>query len=87
MLNSTLCATSRAICCLLENYQTDEGVGLKNASGFSTCPPFILANPLITSTPFYTFHVGGILGGHEERESRTFVGCFSGEKNVAGICL
>jgi len=25
-LNSTLCATERALCCVLENYQTDEGV-------------------------------------------------------------
>merc|ERR1712137_315956 len=26
MLNSTLCATERAMCCLVENYQTDEGI-------------------------------------------------------------
>jgi len=26
MLNSTLCATERTICCILENYQTSEGV-------------------------------------------------------------
>jgi len=26
LLNSTLCATGRAICCLLENYQTEDGV-------------------------------------------------------------
>jgi seryl-tRNA synthetase len=26
MLNATLCATGRGICCLLENYQTEEGV-------------------------------------------------------------
>lgn len=26
MLNSTLCATSRVICCILENYQDDGGV-------------------------------------------------------------
>lgn len=25
-LNSTLAATSRTICCILENYQTEEGV-------------------------------------------------------------
>lgn len=25
-LNSTLCATERALCCILENYQTDSGV-------------------------------------------------------------
>jgi seryl-tRNA synthetase len=26
MLNGTLCATERTLCCLLENYQTDKGV-------------------------------------------------------------
>ena len=26
MLNSTMCAISRTICCILENYQTDEGI-------------------------------------------------------------
>jgi len=26
MLNGTLCATERALCCLVENYQTAEGV-------------------------------------------------------------
>lgn len=26
MLNSTLCATTRVICCILENFQTDEGI-------------------------------------------------------------
>jgi seryl-tRNA synthetase len=26
MLNGTLCATERALCCVLENYQTDKGV-------------------------------------------------------------
>jgi hypothetical protein len=26
MLNSTLCATERALCCILENYQTDKGI-------------------------------------------------------------
>jgi len=26
MLNATLCATERTICCILENYQTDEGI-------------------------------------------------------------
>ena len=25
MLNGTLCATQRTLCCLLENYQTDKG--------------------------------------------------------------
>jgi len=26
LLNSTLCATERALCCILENYQTDKGI-------------------------------------------------------------
>lgn len=26
MLNSTLCACTRAICCILENWQTDTGI-------------------------------------------------------------
>lgn len=28
MLNATLCATSRAMCCILENYQTKEGINV-----------------------------------------------------------
>lgn len=26
MLNGTLCASERALCCLVENYQTEEGI-------------------------------------------------------------
>lgn len=26
MLNGTLCATERALCCLVENYQTPDGI-------------------------------------------------------------
>ena len=26
MLNATLCATERTMCCVVENYQTEEGV-------------------------------------------------------------
>lgn len=26
MLNGTLCATERTMCCILENYQTEKGV-------------------------------------------------------------
>ena len=26
MLNATMCATTRAVCVILENYQTDEGI-------------------------------------------------------------
>ena len=28
MLNATLCATTRTICAILENYQTEEGVAV-----------------------------------------------------------
>merc|ERR1711920_1090355 len=31
MLNSTLCATERALCCLVENYQEAEGVRVPRA--------------------------------------------------------
>jgi seryl-tRNA synthetase len=30
-LNSTLCATERALCCVLENYQTEDGVKVPDA--------------------------------------------------------
>merc|ERR1712048_1162224 len=30
-LNSTLCATERALCCLVENYQEDEGMRVPRA--------------------------------------------------------
>jgi len=42
MLNSTLCATSRVICCILENFQTKYGVVipfiLRNYTGISFIP-------------------------------------------------
>lgn len=28
MLNGTLCATERTLCCILENYQTEKGVAV-----------------------------------------------------------
>ena len=31
MLNATLCATTRTMCCILENYQTDHGVRVPRA--------------------------------------------------------
>lgn len=31
MLNATMCATTRVICALLENYQTEEGVTVPEA--------------------------------------------------------
>jgi len=49
MLNATLCATSRVICCILENYQDEDGIHvppiLRNYMGglefipFVRCPP------------------------------------------------
>jgi seryl-tRNA synthetase len=48
MLNSTLCATTRVICCILENYQNDSGViipdVLKNYMGISFIPFFQINN-------------------------------------------
>mmetsp|Transcript_21574 Transcript_21574/g.54443 ORF Transcript_21574/g.54443 Transcript_21574/m.54443 type:complete len:126 (-) Transcript_21574:2021-2398(-) len=42
MLNSTLCATSRVICCILENFQTELGVVvppiLRSYTGISFIP-------------------------------------------------
>lgn len=44
-LNSTLCATSRAICCILENYQTESGVKVPEVlvpfMGGMTFMPFV----------------------------------------------
>ncbi len=31
MLNATMCATTRVICCILENYQTEEGIEIPPA--------------------------------------------------------
>ncbi len=31
MMNATMCATTRAICVILENYQTEEGVRVPEA--------------------------------------------------------
>ena len=31
MLNATMCATTRSICVILENYQTDEGIVVPEA--------------------------------------------------------
>jgi seryl-tRNA synthetase len=48
MLNSTLCATTRVICCILENYQTNSGViipnVLKHYIGVSFIPFFHIIN-------------------------------------------
>ena len=49
MLNSTLCATTRTICCILENYQTSEGVKVPEVlvpfCGGKTFFPFVRARP------------------------------------------
>ena len=31
MLNATMCASTRVICCILENYQTEEGIQIPKA--------------------------------------------------------
>jgi seryl-tRNA synthetase len=49
MLNSTLCATSRVICCLVENYQREDGVEvpavLQSFLGGDSFLPFVNAPP------------------------------------------
>lgn len=49
MLNSTLCATTRAICCILENYQTKDGIKvppvLQPYMGGLEFIPFVQAPP------------------------------------------
>ncbi len=57
MLNSTLCATGRAICCLLETYQEDDGVRIPEVlvpfMGGITFMPFVRdskLNPLPAPT-------------------------------------
>jgi len=50
MLNSTLCATERTICCILENYQCAEGVRvpevLQPFMGGMTLMPFVREKPV-----------------------------------------
>ena len=31
MLNATMCASTRTICCILENYQTEDGIKIPKA--------------------------------------------------------
>jgi len=40
LLNSTLCATERALCCLLENFQTEEGFNVPEP-----LRPYLKGNP------------------------------------------
>mmetsp|Transcript_7967 Transcript_7967/g.15991 ORF Transcript_7967/g.15991 Transcript_7967/m.15991 type:complete len:442 (-) Transcript_7967:641-1966(-) len=50
MLNSTLCATTRVICAILENYQTDEGIRVPDVlqSHFgSDFIPFVRPSPVL----------------------------------------
>lgn len=46
MLNSTLCATERLICCIMENYQTEEGVKIP-----AVLQPFMMGTEFL---PFKT---------------------------------
>ena len=50
-LNSTLCATTRTICAILENYQTSEGVKVPDVlvpyMGGRTFLPFIREKPIV----------------------------------------
>ena len=52
MLNATLCATGRGICCILENYQTEEGVVvpevLRPYMGGKDFMPFVRGPPELT---------------------------------------
>lgn len=52
MLNSTLCATERALCCVLENYQTDKGIiipeKLRPYCGGVEFIPFVAPKPTFT---------------------------------------
>jgi seryl-tRNA synthetase len=55
MLNATLCATTRTICCILENYQTETGVKvppvLQPYMGGCEFIPFVKEAPVIAETP------------------------------------
>tara|TARA_R110002050_G_scaffold138307_6_gene262053 strand:- start:274 stop:564 length:291 start_codon:yes stop_codon:yes gene_type:complete len=44
MLNGTLCANTRVVCCLLENNQTEEGIQLPEAL-FPFLPVFVEGRP------------------------------------------
>eukprot|EP01031_Cornospumella_fuschlensis_P024926 gene24926-30114_t len=55
MLNATLCATGRALCCILENYQTEGGVRVPDAlipfMGGLTFLPFVRDVPAAVGAP------------------------------------
>lgn len=59
MLNGTLCATERALCCLVENYQTPEVIFTfqKKKIGLRlTIVEFILGSPYTRGSP--ALHAG-----------------------------
>ena len=55
MLNSTLCATERALCCVIENYQTKCGIKVPDAlveyMGGATFIPFVTTMEKIYGKP------------------------------------
>lgn len=53
MLNATLCATTRVMCCIVENYQTAEGIVvpeiLQSYMGGQTFMPFKVTAPIVAA--------------------------------------
>ncbi len=82
MLNATLCATGRAICCLLETYQTDDGVKVPEVlvpfMGGMTFLPFVRDSRVITGGPKEPAAAKGLAGaaGGKVRAAKT-----------SGVCL
>lgn len=66
-LNSTLCATERTICCLLENYQTPEGVRVPDVlvpyMGGRTFLPFTREKPVRSLAASTAVGGGGAVAG------------------------
>ena len=56
MLNATLCATERTMCCIVENYQTEEGVRI----------PKVL-QPFMGGKEFIPYNKNAVARFHEEK--------------------